>query len=329
MEHEKQSIINDFQLKIADAGEQSLKLKAKLNQLGIVRLVSFICLIVLVTLLTFEVHIIAGVVAFVLGILFFNFLIGRFQDTQKELKWWQRKQVFFEEEQKLSQFDFNDFDGGEQYKDSDHPFAGDLDLFGKHSIWQFINRTKTQVGSDALADYLKHPLQDVEQIKARQEAIKELAQKLDWRAGFAAHGDLNNEVDIKGVIEWVEAPVTLQASYLKWLPILVGLFNIAWSVACFYLPMYAIVVFGITFWILNRYKERVDAIHEHIQECLPILKQYAQMIGAIVDTEWESQLLQDLKKQFSKEDIKSAQSIIEDLSYNARQLDVQIGRAHV
>ena len=47
--------------------------------------------------------------------------------------------------------DFSAFADGKEYIDSQHPFSIDLDIFGKDSLYQRINRTITQYGSDALA----------------------------------------------------------------------------------------------------------------------------------------------------------------------------------
>jgi hypothetical protein len=70
-------------------------------------------------------------------------------------------------------------DGG-RYRDSDHPYANDLDLFGPNSIFQLLNRCQTRLGEDRLADWLKAPAERAE-ILARQAAIEELRPRLDLR----------------------------------------------------------------------------------------------------------------------------------------------------
>ena len=50
--------------------------------------------------------------------------------------------------------DFSCFDDGERYVDAHHPFTFDLDVFGKDSLFQRINRTVTTGGSDWLAAQL-------------------------------------------------------------------------------------------------------------------------------------------------------------------------------
>ena len=51
--------------------------------------------------------------------------------------------------------DFSHFKNGEKYKDSQHAFAEDIDLFGQSSFFQFINRTGLIHGEALLASWLE------------------------------------------------------------------------------------------------------------------------------------------------------------------------------
>lgn len=82
---------------------------------------------------------------------------------------------------------WNEFsDTGNEYKDSTHPFSEDLDIFGKGSLFQWINSTHTFVGRNRLARFLTEPLTEENEIKNRQEAITELAGNIAWRQKFEA-----------------------------------------------------------------------------------------------------------------------------------------------
>ena len=80
--------------------------------------------------------------------------------------------------------DFSCFDDGERYVDAHHPFTFDLDVFGKDSLFQRINRTATTGGSDWLAAQLS----SVANRSARADAVDELAVMEPWRATFMALG---------------------------------------------------------------------------------------------------------------------------------------------
>ena len=49
-------------------------------------------------------------------------------------------------------YDTSCFDGGEEFADPAHLYAYDLDVFGTHSLFQYINRTCTEPGRRLLAD---------------------------------------------------------------------------------------------------------------------------------------------------------------------------------
>jgi len=68
-----------------------------------------------------------------------------------------------------------------------------LDIFGEDSVYQFINRTSTQSGSIRLAEWLKNPFLKKNEIRQRQEAIRELSVIPNWRINFLANGHLFKE----------------------------------------------------------------------------------------------------------------------------------------
>jgi hypothetical protein len=70
---------------------------------------------------------------------------------------------------------------------ADHPYAGDLDLFGVASLYQKISVAHTRYGQRTLASWLSEPA-DKAEILARQEAMSELAVDLGFRQKLEAEG---------------------------------------------------------------------------------------------------------------------------------------------
>lgn len=52
-----------------------------------------------------------------------------------------------EQELRAIQYDFSDFDSGNEYIDPAHLYTYDLDVFGDYSLFQYINRTSTRSAS--------------------------------------------------------------------------------------------------------------------------------------------------------------------------------------
>lgn len=76
---------------------------------------------------------------------------------------------------------------GSNHQATTHPYTNDLDIFGRASLYQYINRTTSQQGNALIADWLMQPA-SVIIIQERQEAAKELATKTNWRHQLQAHG---------------------------------------------------------------------------------------------------------------------------------------------
>ncbi len=80
---------------------------------------------------------------------------------------------------------------GQYYQSPQHPYTGDLDIFGLHSLFVLLNRTQTVIGSDFLAGWLQNHATK-EEILERQAAVSELGGNLDWRQQFQATGRHQN-----------------------------------------------------------------------------------------------------------------------------------------
>lgn len=70
-------------------------------------------------------------------------------------------------------------DIGEEFIDKNHRYSSDLDIVGKESLFQLVNTTNTLNGRNNLAKSLVEPNCDEKEIVSRQEALKELQNKLD------------------------------------------------------------------------------------------------------------------------------------------------------
>lgn len=77
---------------------------------------------------------------------------------------------------------------GERYLDSGHPYARDLDLFGKGALFDLLCTARTRQGEECLAHWLLAPAAPKE-VKARQAAVDELRDRLNLREDLAVLGE--------------------------------------------------------------------------------------------------------------------------------------------
>lgn len=84
-------------------------------------------------------------------------------------------------------YKFDDIQGFSGFSDESHPYCVDIDLFGKSSIIQLINRAETRQGIDRVKTWLSGPASR-EVIQRRQSAVRELMPLIDWRQQVQARG---------------------------------------------------------------------------------------------------------------------------------------------
>lgn len=85
-------------------------------------------------------------------------------------------------------------DTGERYRDPAHPYAPDLDVFGRGSLFELLATTRTTGGSDRLAAWLQAGATP-SAIRARQVAVRELRPRVDMRREMAVAGDESDSSD--------------------------------------------------------------------------------------------------------------------------------------
>lgn len=159
--------------------QELMQLKKKQNLYGWLRLgivlVAGVC-----AFYFFSVLLVAGWITIALGIAAFLFLVSADASNNQHIN--RLKLLIQINEQELDVLDENYstlFDGA-AFTPHIHGYANDLDIFGKASLYQYINRCSSEQGRQLLADNLLQPL-SLSAITNRQEAIKELAPQYQWR----------------------------------------------------------------------------------------------------------------------------------------------------
>ncbi len=79
------------------------------------------------------------------------------------------------------------FDDGSIHAPHEHLYSNDLDIFGKASLYQYINRSTSAMGGNTIANWLLDPATE-EIILQRQTAVKELYSQTQWRQALQAYG---------------------------------------------------------------------------------------------------------------------------------------------
>jgi hypothetical protein len=198
------------------------KLNRKLRGVALLRLFAFLGAL-LVPFFLYGTLPTLGFSAAVALFALFLFWVKRYQQVEAQRNKAQRFIEINQNELKALDHDFAHFDAGAQFIDPNHHYTYDLDIFGKGSLFQFLNRTVLLSGRLKLAKLLSEPILDVEEIKKNQQFIAELAQKLHWRQTFAATGLSDAQTTDQTVFERARE-LRVELKFEQKLPILIPIF---------------------------------------------------------------------------------------------------------
>lgn len=112
---------------------------------------------------------------------------------------------------------------GARFLDTAHPYAEDLDLFGRGSLFQLLCTARTSIGEEALARWLLAPAAEQE-VHSRHGAAQDLRARLDLREALAIAGeDVRAELDAVKLVEWSERPAAPFPRYVRMMAVLLAL----------------------------------------------------------------------------------------------------------
>lgn len=160
------------------------RLQQRRTRLGWIRLAVFL-LTLIIAYNIFTTYGVAGVIPTVTGIGILLFLVS--VDAANTSKIRNTKTLIQVNEEELQALDhrFHFREDGAAFAPPEHAYAGDLDIFGKASIYQWLTRCYTEQGRALLAKNLLSPL-SLPQIVFRQAAVKELSAQVEWRQQWQA-----------------------------------------------------------------------------------------------------------------------------------------------
>ena len=111
---------------------------------------------------------------------------------------------------------------GDRFLEREHPYARDLDIFGKGSLFELLDITVSPWGTSTLASWLKHPAA-LEEVRLRQQAVSELRPLVDLRERVASEPAEENEIsDPEALEKWAAAPPLLASDAARWAALALG-----------------------------------------------------------------------------------------------------------
>ena len=198
-----------------------------------------------------------------------------------------------------------------------HPYALDLDLFGRASLFQWLGPTASPGGGHRLSEWLLHGAEPAE-IRLRQSAVDELAANDDWREQLAAHGVLARGArprDVDAFVSWAEGPDAfgtharvIKAATFTILGSMWLLMALAWGGGLWLVPLVAGVT--LSFAMGKRIHTALDRAGAGQQA----IGRYAAMFSHVANASFHAAPLQEVRERLTV-DGKSAPECMRQLNH--------------
>lgn len=238
-------------------------------------------------------------------------------------EWLETQARIIQEELQALSGDYSSFEDGKEYVNPEHPYSFDLDIFGRRSLFQSINRTCTFFGKNRLAKWLQNHLHEKTSIEKRQEMVREISEHTLFReqfrvAGLVHHGQSSDGEKIQA---WSQSPAQyLHAGWVKsfiWgIPVINSLLLIT-SLAGWTSFSWLGLSFGIFLVLSFGIIKRATYIQETYGKQLKSLNGYARLIALAKAENWKSAGMQELMERFNL----NGQSPIQALQQLSKELD--------
>lgn len=194
---------------------------------------------------------------------------------------------------------FQSFPEGNKYKDPLHHYAKDLDLFGRNSLYQLINRSHTPAGNNSVAKWLKG-VDVTYDLKDRQAAVKELEPNDEWRQLLESKGKLQTKKTIVPIDEWLydgSRSINAFQHILGYVMPMLNLFTLSMVIFNIWPLFYLITPLLISQLIIRKFLKISSSLTLHAGHSVTLTRAYSQLIEQIETSEFESTLLIKLKQK--------------------------------
>ncbi len=309
-----------YQSEIQKHTTELSKLRKQLFASSMLRLCVFLAAILGLYLVYGNTKLVAAIV--LVTVVVFLYLVSRHSDLQKKRDKIKELIRINQIEVQVLERNFYDLPDGESYKDPMHFYSQDIDLFGKGSFYQYINRTALPKGSDALAAILTE--NSIDGITEKQKSIAELAKFPEWRQDFSATAALAKaETDTSAIVSWLQSYTSFVPKIMRYVPWLFGGLSVT-LVALYFLDIIweSILIYWLFFGLVisGFFAKKVTSLGAATAKIQSTFQQYNQLLTLIEEKEFASEILRAKKEQILSKGRKTS-LVLQDFSKLLSKLD--------
>ena len=200
---------------------------------------------------------------------------------------------------------------GDRFRDREHVYADDLDLFGRGCLFELLSTSRLPMGENQLADWLQKPSPRAE-ILERQQIIAELRDKLDLHRDLGVMGEeVRARLNAESLAGWAEGKREMPGAIWHFAAILLALAFIAtsvWSIANLNeWPILSVLVLEILF--RRALHHRAHHVNEGISCNAEGLLLFAGVLQRLEAEKFTSARLQSFGAELKRDGVDASRSI--------------------
>lgn len=200
---------------------------------------------------------------------------------------------------------------GERFIDPTHPYAHDLDILGRGSLFELLCTLRTRAGEETLAQWLLKPAEP-EEIRARQSAAQELRNRNEFRERlFTAGNRVRLGVHPDRLIAWGEGKWSFGS---RWLSVLLSILALLWVVSIIYGLLrnnyYPLLLSSLVNWIVRSQvrKRMTDSVFA-VEDVTADLDLLAEVLEMLEREHFESEKLVALQSELSVDGVSPSAAV--------------------
>lgn len=311
----------DYERRVKSYKELLEKQTKRINTTSIIRLVVFVLGIAITGVLIYLKYPYLGVSSFLVTMIVFTLLVIQHRKFKDNKRYTETFIKINEASAKRTEGQWKEFeDSGEEFQDENHGFSGDLDIFGRGSLFQWINSAVTPLGRISLKDRLTVFNDSIEEKYKTQEAVKELGRVLGFRQKYMAEAlmEKDNMKDPKALFKWAgENHEFYKKPWLSIVTKIMPLLPIGALLALILVPgfTYKFLLLAILINILFLMPTSAERqkILDEVAQYKKSLNSYYKMVRLIENKKFKAEYLNELKKKLTDSNGVKASKQLEEL----------------
>lgn len=294
-----------YQNRIIALEEDYKRLKNQSRRYSLVRFCLFICFAGSLFLLFKTDYIVLPLFISIISLAFFILFVVKFNRLADAIILLASKIQINKDELQYLDYNYSERNAGERYATINTSLSTDFDLFGKGSIFQYINRCNTQKACATLAQSLCFPDKSPEVIQNKQAAIAELCDNNDFIQDFQSIAKFIKGNGTESILQNWMNEAQKDFSTIRITAFVLALIN----VVCTLLSAFNVLPWGVLGFMLTIsliyvaiHEKKILKIHSQLISIASNIESYVAAFHIIEKTPFESEHLLSLKKSLIQND---------------------------